>query len=289
MSAAIRLADPAVFVRVHAALPTLISSGNATGVSSHDLRHVAFVIRILELEMQSKSELTMTNIMNLIISDRFMDAPAAYDTDTPIRTTNSRPVCSPTDTLCTYAESVPLSWAMAKIRHAYRSRRIMHVLGTVVPLGPLPKLGISAFRGHPLFSPAVREVKDTDPIDASLQDYILMYRDTLLADIDKSKATDTWSRAMRAMLLASRAGLTVRDVQHGLHIKTIASIEDNPHLDAFIKSIAQLPPSPKSPLSLPSQFPNSTLAELSPTSHPPERITHVGLFSLKSPSSEVVI
>lgn len=289
MSAAVRLADGAVFSRVNKALPQLLAQGHAPGVTSHDLRHVALVVRILELEMQSKSELSLTNVMNLIISDRFLDAPPAYDAAgaPAVRTPDSRSACAPADTLCTYAESVSLPWAMAKIRHLYRSRTLLRYLRTVVETDALPRLGVAAFRGHPLFAATFRAAGPADPIDAALQDYMGLYRESLIEDFERARAPadDAWSRAAYAMLLASRAGLRVKDVLKRLRIKAIADVEDSAHLDEFVRDVSRLPPAPPSQKSEGGSYLDDAPQPFS--RHTPERITHVGLYSLKSPSSEI--
>ena len=114
-----------------------------------------------------------------------------------------------------------------------------------------------------------------------------LYRTSLLADIQRQKRppADAWTRALLAMLLASRAGLTIRDVLKRLRIPSIDRVEDSAALGDFIQEVARLPPAASASVS-PLDIPAGSGVPFS--RHTPERITHVGLYSLKSPSSETV-
>lgn len=291
MSAALRLADARVFERVHAALPELFERGHgkARGVTAHDLRHVALVLRVLELEMQTKSELTPNNLLNLIISDRFLDRPPVYDEDdvprhhASHRVPDSRTRCDAANPLCVYAESVSLSWALAKIKHAYRTRQLLRYVRHVLNLdGALPPLSPASFRGLPLFDR--RDVKPTQRLRLALQDYLVMYRASMLAAFEARPPApdDAWAKAAYAMLLADRAGLTVGRVLGDLRIRSLADVEDSARLDAFIRASHALPHDAQA-----AKDADVDAVEAVEHLQSPDRVTHVGLFSLASPSSEV--
>ena len=285
MSAALRLADARVFERIHAALPELLEKGQARGVTAHDLRHVALVLRVLELEIQTKSELSPTNLLNLIISDRFLDVPLTYDDDSrhpALKAPDTRTRCDASNPLCVYAESVSLSWAMAKIKQAYRSRQLLRYMRQVLNLHELPPLSPAPFRGLPLFASGSREVKASQRLHAALQDYLVLYRDSMLATFQAHPPApdDAWSRSAYAMMLADRAGLTVGRVLGDLRLRSLADVEDSGqrHLDAFIRAARAMP-------AVASADDNNHGDP--PALRSPDRVTHVGLFSLASPSSEV--
>jgi len=284
MSAALRLADARVFARVHAALPSILEKGVAKGITAHDLRHVALVLRVLELELQTKSELTPNNLMNLIISDRFLDRPLTMDDGEQARAhehVSTRTRCEAANPLCVYAESVSLSWAMAKIRHAYRTRQLLRYVRHVLNLKntPLPPLSPASFQGMPLFERA--DAKPSARLRAALQDYLVMYRDSMLAAFEAHPPADDdrWAKAAYAMLLADRAGLTVGRVLGDLRVRSLADVEDSARLDAFIRAAHALPKSPAA-------ADDDDLDDMGAL-HTPDRVTHVGIFSLASPSSEV--
>ena len=321
MSAALRLADNRVFERINAALPELMEKGSARGITAHDLRHAALVLRILELELQTSSELTNTNLLNLIISDRFLDAPLPSPVTPPPsksdpRASNPRspaspyssreglvPASAPHDTrtrcdasnpLCVYAESVSVSWALAKIAQAYRSRSLMRYLRRVVRMSAMPQMSPRPFRGMPLFKPhSAGAGGRSASIRDVLQDYVVLYRVSILREFERAppSADDAWSRAAYAMLLADRAGMKVGAVLSGLRVRHLADVEESPKLGEFIARARRLPPvafpdddddgdgdgaDPRSPRNPAEMYSIRT----------PDRVTHVGIYSLGSPSSE---
>ena len=281
MSAALRLADARVFHRLNAALPELLETGKARGITAHDLRHVALVLRVLELEIQTKSELTTTNLLNLIISDRFLDVPPTYDSQVVAHAhahksaSDSQTRCDASNPLCVYAESVSVTWAMAKIKQAYRSRQLLRYLQSVVHMNALPQLSPKPFHGLPLF--ASRDVKPAQKLRVAMQDYLVMYRESMLAAYQQRPPDrdDPWGRAAFAVLLADRAGFTVGHVLSELRLRSLADVEDSPRLDAFIQTARALPAQ--------AQAEDDAKTELLRT---PDRVTHVGIYSLASPSSE---
>ena len=250
MSAAMRAAlraDTQVFKRVNDALPELLETGASSGVSSHDLRHAALVMRIVELEWFTGSVLSNNNLFNLIVSDRFMDVPDVNFVVTPAPSPRSlsnetQSKCNESNPLCVYAESVSISWALAKIAQVYRSGHLLNSLREVVTLPPLPALSPRSFVGKPLFK-SKRSLKYASklPLRKVMQDYLVLYRQSMLAVFEREPPTadDTWSLAVYAMLLADRANLTVKAVMSGLRIRHLSDVDvsESKYLEEFVRNV----------------------------------------------------
>ena len=302
MSAALRLADARVFERVNAAMPELLETGESSEVTAHDLRHVALVVRILELEMQTSSELTNTNLLNLIISDRFLDVPTPESpmlspsnpsSSQQVRDTRTR--CDASNPLCVYAETVSVKWAMAKIAQAYRSREMMRYLRRVVRLPPLPPMSPRPFRGMPLFKPRLTGLtgksKAAQRVRDALQDYLILYRASILREFERAppSADDAWSRAAYALLLAERADMNVGAVLRDLRVRSLADVEDSPHLGDFIKRARSLKINQGAERVDDEDDDDGDEKNVGLEAfliRTPDRVSHVGIYSLGSPSSE---
>ena len=307
MSAALRLANKRVFQRVNDAVPALIETGHARGLSAHDLRHAALVMRILELEQQTKSELTNTNLLNLIISDRFLDAPhvtenSARSVDfysenaSPSRpralASSHRRRCEDANPLCAYAESVSVKWSIAKIGQAYRSRPLLRTLREIVGLQRLPPLPPRAFHGLPLFVASRVKRHDGDaPLRDAMQDYLIMYRRQFQAS--PPHPDDAWGKAALATIVANAEGLTVGKFLRDLHVKLLDDVEESRYLDEFLarrtqtpRAIAAAADALEHPYAVDLDENEEPRAAASAEVHGAATVSHVGMYALGSPSTE---
>lgn len=297
MSAALRLANRHVFQKVNDALPQLVETGRASNLTDHDLRHAALVMRILELELNTKSALTNTNLLNLIISDRFLDSPMAVSASPPMeeapRPESSRAQgrCDALNPLCAYAESVSVRWAVAKIAHTYRSRHLLCALKEIMRLRKLPVLAPHAFNGLPFFETTIghrpsRELKAT-PVREVIQDYLIMYRNSMLLHYNKTHPEDAWDKAAYAVLLASVTGLSVGQLLRELGVHLLDDVDESPRIDEFIAK-ARRSSHATAALAVAAAHPTKVdVGEYSKNhvliSSP---VSHVGIYNLGSPSSE---